>query len=141
MQSVRLMKRKNLERFCRVYRKGCDIVDFMKIVRKICNVESTDCRSLNKSALARKLMDMASIPNNADIIEIPLDWKNQVAILFIIPDDDNYYCLYAGHWNNNIESMQLVISGTVYRRENRFDFDFYNEEKEVGLDYFKAVGE
>lgn len=114
-------------------------MEFMKIVREICNVESTDCRSLNKSALARKLMDMVSIPKNAEIMEIPLDWNNQVAILFIIPDDDNYYCLYAGHWNNNIESMQLVISGTVYRSENRFDFDFYNKEKEIGLDYFETV--
>lgn len=114
-------------------------MDFMKIVRKICNTESTDCRSLNKSDLARKLMDMASIPNNAEIMEIPLDWNNQVAILFIIPDDDNYYCLYAGRWNNNIESMQLVISGTVRRGKDRLDFDFFDEEKEVGLDYFKTV--
>ena len=112
---------------------------FMKIVREICNAESTDCRSLNKSALARKLMDMVNIPNNAEIMEIPLDWNDQVAILFIIPDDDNYYCLYAGHWNNNIESMQLVISGTVYRGKNRFDFDFYNKEKEIGLNYFETV--
>ncbi|MBT9788698.1 hypothetical protein GPK90_04980 [Clostridium sp. MCC344] len=114
-------------------------MEFMKIVREICNVESTDCRSLNKSELARKLMNMANIPKNAEITEIPLDWNNQVAILFIIPDDDNYYCLYAGHWNNNIESMQLVISGTVYRSENRFDFDFYNKGKEIGLDYFETV--
>lgn len=114
-------------------------MNFMKIVRKICNAESTDCRSLNKSALARKLMDMVSIPNNAEIMEIPLDWNNQVAILFIIPDDNNYYCLYAGHWNNNIESMRLMISGTVRRGKDRLDFDFFDEEKEVGLDYFKTV--
>lgn len=114
-------------------------MEFMKIVGEICNAESTDCRSLNKSELAQKLMNMANIPKNAEIMEIPLDWNNQVAILFIIPDDDNYYCLYAGHWNNNIESMQLVISGTVYRSENRFDFDFYNKEKEIGLDYFETV--
>lgn len=114
-------------------------MNFMNIVRKICNTESTDCRSLNKSDLARKLMDMVCIPNNAEIMEIPLDWNNQVAILFIIPDDNNYYCLYAGHWNNNIESMRLMISGTVRRGKDRLDFDFFDEEKEVGLDYFKTV--
>ena len=37
-------------------------MNFMKIVEKICSIESTDCRSLNKSELARKLMDMANIP-------------------------------------------------------------------------------
>lgn len=70
-------------------------------------------------------------------MEIPLDWNNQVAILFIIPEDDNYYCLYAGHWNNNTESMQLVISGTVHRNGDKLDFDFFDEEKEIVLDYFK----
>lgn len=114
-------------------------MDFMKIVKKICNAESTDCRSLNKCDLARKLMDIVNIPDDAEITEIPLDWDNQVAILFVIPNDDNYYCLYAGHWNNNTESMRLMISGTVRRSKDRLDFNFFDEEKEVGLDYFKTV--
>lgn len=113
-------------------------MNFMDIVREICAKNSTDCRSLNKSDLARKLMDMVNIPDNAEITEIPLDWDNQVGILFVIPNDDNYYCLYSGHWNNNTESMQLVITGTVHRNENKLDFDFFDEEKEIGLDYFKA---
>ena len=53
-------------------------------------------------------MDMANVPDDAEITEIPLDIDNQVAILFVVPNDDKYYCLYAGHWNNNTESMQPV---------------------------------
>ena len=41
--------------------------------------------------------------------------------------------------NNNTESMQLAITGTVYRSEDRLDFNFFDEEKEIGLDYFKSV--
>ena len=111
--------------------------DFMEIVKGICKTTTTDCRSLNKSDLARKLMDMINIPQDAEIMEIPLDWNNQVGIQFIIPNDDNYYCLYAGHWNDDTESMQLVISGKVIRSENKFDF--FDPEKEVGLDYFDRM--
>lgn len=114
-------------------------MNFIDIVREICAKNSTDCRSLNKSDLARKLMDMANVPDDAEITEIPLDIDNQVAILFVVPNDDKYYCLYAGHWNNNTESMQLAITGTVYRSEDRLDFNFFDEEKEIGLDYFKSV--
>ena len=45
------------------------------------------------------------LPDDAEITEIPLDVDNQVAILFVVPNDDKYYCLYAGRWNNNTESM------------------------------------
>lgn len=60
-------------------------MNFIDIVREICAKNSTDCRSLNKSDLARKLMDMANIPDDAEITEIPLDIDNQVAILFVVP--------------------------------------------------------
>lgn len=79
--------------------------DFMQIVKAICEITSTDCRSLNKAELARELMDMVNIPSDATIEEIPLDWNNQVSICFTVPNDDNYYALYAGHWNNGTGTM------------------------------------
>lgn len=72
-------------------------MDFMKIVKEICSIESANCRSLNKSEVARKLMDMIDIPRSAEIQEIPLDWNDQVEILFTIPEDKYYYGLSAGH--------------------------------------------
>lgn len=128
-----------MQKYVFIGRLKVDLMNFIDIVREICAKNSTDCRSLNKSDLARKLMDMANVPDDAEITEIPLDIENQVAILFVVPNDDKYYCLYTGHWNNNTESMQLVITGTVCRSEDRLDFDFFDEEKEIGLDYFKAV--
>ena len=112
-------------------------MDFMEIVREICATKSTDCRSLNKKDLARKLMDMANIPKSAEITEIPLDWSNQVAIMFILPNDDNYYCLYAGHWLNDTENMWLVITGKVIRKGNILEFNFFDSERKIDLDYFK----
>lgn len=108
--------------------------NFMQIVKAICETTSTDCRSLNKAELARELMDMVNIPSNATIEEIPLDWNNQVSICFTIPNDNNYYSLYAGHWNDDTESMSLCIIGT----QVHFGFfEFFTEEKEISLDYFK----
>lgn len=49
---------------------------FMPLVKEICNMEATDCRSLNKSKLARELMNLVNIPQNAEIYEIPLDWDD-----------------------------------------------------------------
>lgn len=40
---------------------------FMLLVKEICNMEATDCRSLNKSKLARELMNLVNIPQNAEI--------------------------------------------------------------------------
>lgn len=48
-------------------------VNFMEIVHEICTTASTDCRSLNKSDLSRKLMDLVNIPQNAEIQEFL--WK------------------------------------------------------------------
>lgn len=112
-------------------------MEFMKIVREICATESTDCRSLNKRDLARKLMDMVNIPQNAYITEIPLDVSDQVGILFVMPNDDNYYALYAGRWLDDTERMFLRITGKVIIDSGcRFLFNF-TEEKEINLDYFK----
>lgn len=106
--------------------------NFMQIVKAICETTSTDCRSLNKAELARELMNMVNIPSSATIEEIPLDWNNQVSICFTMPNDNNYYALYAGHWNDDTESMSLCIIGTQVKSF----FEFLTEEKEVSLDYF-----
>lgn len=112
-------------------------MNFMKIVEKICSIESTNCRSLNKSELARKLMDMVNIPQNAEIQEIPLDWNDQVEILFTIPEDKYYYGLNAGHWLDGEESMYLEIIGVQRKQCNGIWFDFYNTGKRLLLDYFR----
>lgn len=112
-------------------------MDFMKIVREICSVKSIDCHSLNKSELARKLMDMVNIPQNAEIQEIPLDWNNQIEILFTVPKDKYYYGLSAGRWLNETESMFLEIIGVQRKQCNGIWFDFYNTGKRLLLDYFR----
>lgn len=104
----------------------------MQIVRKICNTEPTNCRSLNKIELARQLMDIANIPQNADIQEIPLDWDEQVNILFLIPNDINYYSLFAGIGTDNNFYFQLGITGVLKGNE----FDFYDEDKIIDVNYF-----
>ena len=109
----------------------------MEIVKEICSIETTDCRSLNKSEVARKLMDMANIPRNAEIQEIPLDWNNQVETLFTIPEDKYYYGLSAGHWLDGTESMYLEIIGIQRDQGNDIWFDFYNTGKRLPLDYFR----
>ena len=108
------------------------IVNFMEIVHEICTTSSTDCRSLNKSDLARKLMDLVNIPQNAEIQEIPLDWEDQVDVCFTIPNDDNYYSLYAGHWLDDTESMKLANTGKI----DGSQFEFYEKEIDLPLDYF-----
>ena len=110
--------------------------NFMQIVKTMCETTSTDCRSLNKAELARELMDMVNIPSTATIEEIPLDWNNQVGICFTMPNDNNYYSLYAGHWNNGTEKMMLCIIGTQVHSGSKSFFEFLTEEKEVSLDYF-----
>lgn len=112
-------------------------MDSMKIVKEICSIESTNCRSLNKSEVARKLMDMIDIPQNAKIQEIPLDWNDQVEILFTIPEDKYYYGLSAGHWLDGAESMYLEIIGVQRKQRDDTWLDFYNTGKRLPLDYFK----
>lgn len=68
----------------------------MEIVRAICNMPATDCRSLNKAAKARELLDLVHVPDTAEIHEIPLDWDEQVEIMFTVPNDKTYYGLTAG---------------------------------------------
>lgn len=111
-------------------------MDFIKIVKEICSVKATDCRSLNKIKMARKLMDMVNIPQNAEIQEIPLDWNNQVEILFTVPNDKYYYGLNAGRWLDGTESMFLELIGTQQKQGGHIWFDFYDTGERLPLNYF-----
>ena len=104
----------------------------MKLVMEICNTQSTDCRSLNKAQLARKLMNFAHIPQNANIQEIPLDWNNQVVILFLLPNDANYYSLFAGIGNDGNFYFELSVTGIL----NGNTFEFFDEDKVLDINYF-----
>lgn len=85
----------------------------MTIVDKICNAESASCRGLDQSDLARELMNLANIPQNADIQEVPVNWNNQVAINFLIPGNDKYFCLFAGIGMDGNYHFELSIIGTL----------------------------
>lgn len=104
----------------------------MELVKSICNTESTNCRSLNKSDLARKLLDLANVPTSAIIQEIPLDWNNQVVVLFLLPNDNNYYSLFAGIGNDCNFHFELTITGIL----KDHTFNFYDDEKEININYF-----
>lgn len=104
----------------------------MQLVNEICNVKATDCRSLNKAKLARQLMDIANIPKEAEIQEIPLDWDNQVVILFLMPNDTNYYSLFSGIGTDGKFYFQLSITG-IFKGNV---FEFFNEDRAIDIDYF-----
>ncbi|WP_206459420.1 hypothetical protein [Anaerovorax sp. IOR16] len=105
----------------------------MQYVEQICNMESTDCRSLNKADVARKLMNLASIPQEATIQEIPVDWGNAVVINFLIPNDTNYYNLFAGIGNDKRFYFELNIDG-ILKEGNHFDF--YDEPIKLSINHF-----
>ena len=109
-------------------------VNFMEIVHEICTTASTDCRSLNKSDLSRKLMDLVNIPQNAEIQEIPLDWEDQVDVCFTIPNDDNYYSLLDIKKGKYFEHFFEFISGDEIRficEEVEFhEYPYYKDEED-----------
>lgn len=112
----------------------------MNLVNAICNMESTNCRALNKSHLARELMDIAGIPNDAKIHEIPLDWDNMTMIMFTVSPDTvhkvNYYFgLFAGIGTDGNFHFELYKCGE-WDTKNRY-FDFYFRDKLISIDYFK----
>lgn len=111
--------------------------EFMPIVKEICSITPTDCRSLNKAHLARQLMDLLNIPQNAEIYEIPLDWDDEVAILFMLPNDKNYYSLGAGHWLDGTERLILSITGRWKGRKFKFFEEEGKEDIPLPLDYFQ----
>ena len=108
--------------------------EIMNLVSKICGTEKSDCRSLNKKDLARELLNLANVPDSASIEEIPLDWGNQVVVLFLLPDDKNYYSLFTGIGNDGKFYFELTITGVL---ESNGYFDFFQQEKVLGHDYFK----
>lgn len=108
----------------------------LNLVSEICNEVSTDCRGINKSELARDLMDLANIPGAAEIREIPLDWDNQVVILFVVPNDDNYYSLFAGIGTDNEFYFELSITGTVIFNAESEYYNFLDEEESLPIEYF-----
>lgn len=112
-------------------------LEIMQLVDAICNAKSTNCRSLNKANLARKLMDFADIPKTAEIQEIPLDWNNQVVILFLMPKDKNYYSLFAGIGNDNKFYFELTITGILEDGH----FGFFENEIPLEADYFQKYKE
>lgn len=108
----------------------------LKLVSAICNEVSTDCRGINKSELARDLMDLANIPETAEVREIPVDWENQVVILFVVPNDDNYYSLFAGIGSDNEFHFELSITGNgILDTESEY-YNFLDEEESLSIDYF-----
>lgn len=115
----------------------------MYVVRKICEMKSTDCRSLNKSKYARYLLNWANVPSNAEIMEIPLDWNNQVVILFTMPKDTvhkvNYYFeLFAGIGTDGKLHFDLSKTGEWYKRGKWIEFDFYASNTRLPMNYFKV---
>lgn len=111
--------------------------DFMPLVREICSIAPTDCRSLNKAHLARQLMDLVNIPQEAEIYEIPLDWDDEVVILFMLSNDENYYSLGAGHWLDDTERMILGITGKLRGKKFKFFEEEGKEDIPLPLDYFQ----
>lgn len=72
-----------------------NIAEAMKIVDTICNMQSTNCRSLNKANEALKLFEMVGInTDEIHINEIPLDWGRQVVVLFTYYNE--FYELFVG---------------------------------------------
>lgn len=106
----------------------------LNIVKQMCEIESTDCRSLNKKELARQLLNMAFVPINAEICEIPLDWNNQIVILFMIPKNNTYYSLFAGIGNDGKFYFKLSKTGILQSNQCFF---FFNKEKVLSMDYFR----
>lgn len=108
----------------------------MQLVKQICDIKSTDCRSLNKDNLVRKLMNLANIPQNADIQEIPLDWDNQVVILFLLPHDKNYYSLFAGIGCDGKFYFEMSITGIFDGKYFHFLQEDGKEDQMLPIDYF-----
>lgn len=102
-----------------------DQSEVMSIVQRMCNTQSAGCRSLNKSADARLLMNEFNISKSAKICEIPVDWDDMVSVMFTIPGDDNYYDLFAGiGYGDKQYHFEVSIAGKFVNGEFKFeDFD------------------
>ena len=111
----------------------------LEVVNKICTMPSKGCRSLNKSEYARVLMGFANVPVDATIHEIPLDWDNQVEVMFTIPEDkvhkvNYYFSLFAGIGTDGNFHFNLYKCGEWNAKNG--NFDFYVRDKQIPDDYF-----
>lgn len=107
----------------------------MAIVSKMCAYQSTSCRGLDMADMARGLLDIASVPASAVVSEIPVSDDNQVIIYFYVPNDDNYYMLFAGDGCDGSKSnFKLYIDG---KNPCTDDFYFLDKDIEIDIDYFK----
>lgn len=110
--------------------------EVMAIVQRMCSSQSDGCRSLNKSADARLLMDAFFIPKEAKIWEIPVDWDNMIVVVFEIPGDDNCYNLFAGiGCDDKKYHFEISIDGKIIDGKCNLD-DF--EEIILAPDYFSS---
>lgn len=107
------------------------------LVFAICATTPTDCRSLNKADLGRKLLDLLNVPTTVEITEIPLDWDGQVEICFVVPENANVFSLYAGKWLDGSESCYVAITGRQREDNGKVWYDFFQIEEILLDDYFK----
>lgn len=107
----------------------------MTIVANMCAYQSASCRGLDMADMARQLLDMASVPANAKISEIPVSDYNQVVVYFYIPGDSNYYMLFAGDgMDGSKANFKLSIDGTL---DNDGYVDFFDNPTKIDINYFK----
>lgn len=107
----------------------------MAIVAKMCAYQSASCRGLDMADMARQLLDMASVPTNAVISEIPVSDYNQVVVYFYIPGDSNYYMLFAGDGiDGSKANFKLSVDGTL---GNDGYVDFFDNPTKIDINYFK----
>lgn len=104
----------------------------MELVTRICNSNFTDCRGLSNRDFAFELLALANVPTTAEIQEIPLNNDMQVVILFLLPNDNNYYSLFSGIGTDDIFHFELAICGQL-----EIDtFNFYDDDKVIDINYF-----
>lgn len=107
----------------------------MAIVKEMCAYQSASCRGLDMADMARGLLDMASVPASAVVGEIPVSDDNQVIIYFYVPNDDNYYMLFAGDGcDGSKANFKLYIDG---KNPCTDDFYFLDKDIEIDINHFK----
>lgn len=90
--------------------------EIRNLVKAICGTKSTSCRGLDKAENALRLLALDGIkPEDVRIYEIPLDWDNQVLIMFEYHGKD--YEAFFG-----VEEETNEVYGGEYS-ENIFDKD------------------
>lgn len=112
-----------------------DQTEIIQIIKAICDISSANGSGLNKVDMARKLLDYANVPQNAEIQKIPVSENKQVRILFFVPGDDDYYSLFAGIGTDGYFYFELSGIGILKEK----GLELYDEEKVLPADYFVSV--